>query len=48
MKDSAVWQGRAAIRISVSSWRTAEHDVERSAGAILAAAAKVAGTVQAT
>jgi glutamate/tyrosine decarboxylase-like PLP-dependent enzyme len=36
------WQGRAVMRISVSSWRTTEEDVERSAAAILAAAA-VAG-----
>jgi glutamate/tyrosine decarboxylase-like PLP-dependent enzyme len=32
-----VWQGRAAIRISVSSWRTTDRDVDRSLGAILAA-----------
>ena len=31
------WQGRAAMRISVSSWRTSADDVERSAAAILAA-----------
>ena len=31
------WQGKAAMRISVSSWRTTEQDVERSASAILAA-----------
>jgi glutamate/tyrosine decarboxylase-like PLP-dependent enzyme len=33
------WQGRAAMRISVSSFRTTEEDVERSVAAILAAAA---------
>ena len=33
-----VWQGRAAIRISVSNWATSPSDVERSAAAILAAA----------
>jgi glutamate/tyrosine decarboxylase-like PLP-dependent enzyme len=33
------WQGRAAMRISVSSFRTTAEDVERSAAAILAAAA---------
>ena len=33
------WQGRAAMRISVSSFRTTEEDVERSAAVILAAAA---------
>jgi glutamate/tyrosine decarboxylase-like PLP-dependent enzyme len=32
------WQGRAAMRISVSSFRTTEEDVERSAAAILEAA----------
>ena len=30
-----VWQGRAAMRISVSSWATTEADVERSVAAIL-------------
>ena len=29
------WQGRAAMRISVSSFRTTAEDVERSAAAIL-------------
>jgi glutamate/tyrosine decarboxylase-like PLP-dependent enzyme len=29
------WQGRAAMRISVSNWRTTEDDVDRSANAIL-------------
>ena len=43
-----VWQGKAAMRISVSNWRTSDDDVERSAGAILEAAARVAGTVRAT
>jgi glutamate/tyrosine decarboxylase-like PLP-dependent enzyme len=32
------WQGRAAMRISVSSFRTTSEDVERSAAAILEAA----------
>jgi len=36
-----VWQGRAAMRISVSSWATTEEDVERS----LAAMIKVARSV---
>jgi hypothetical protein len=35
------WQGKAAMRISVSSWATTEEDVERSLAAIL----RVAGTV---
>jgi glutamate/tyrosine decarboxylase-like PLP-dependent enzyme len=30
-----VWQGRTAMRISVSSWATTTHDVERSAAAII-------------
>jgi glutamate/tyrosine decarboxylase-like PLP-dependent enzyme len=34
-----VWQGRTAMRISVSSWATTEEDVERSLAAILRAAA---------
>jgi glutamate/tyrosine decarboxylase-like PLP-dependent enzyme len=33
------WQGQTAMRISVSSWATTEHDVERSIDAILTAAA---------
>ena len=33
-----VWQGRAAMRISVSSWATTEGDVERSLGAMIRAA----------
>jgi glutamate/tyrosine decarboxylase-like PLP-dependent enzyme len=31
------WQGRAAMRISVSSWATTEDDIERSVAAILRA-----------
>ena len=34
-----VWQGRTAMRISVSSWRTTEDDVDRSLAAILRVAA---------
>jgi glutamate/tyrosine decarboxylase-like PLP-dependent enzyme len=33
-----VWRGRAAVRISVSSWATTEEDVERSLAAIRRAA----------
>ncbi len=33
-----VWQGRTAMRISVSSWATTEEDVERSLDAMLRAA----------
>jgi glutamate/tyrosine decarboxylase-like PLP-dependent enzyme len=32
------WQGKAAMRISVSNWSTTEEDVERSIAAILRAA----------
>ncbi len=35
-----VWQGRTAMRISVSSWATTEADVERSLDAILRVARK--------
>ena len=35
-----VWQGRAAMRISVCSWSTTEDDVERSLAAILRVAAE--------
>jgi glutamate/tyrosine decarboxylase-like PLP-dependent enzyme len=38
-----VWQGRTAMRISVSNWRTTEEDVERSLQAMLRAAAQCAG-----
>jgi glutamate/tyrosine decarboxylase-like PLP-dependent enzyme len=40
------WQGRAAMRISVSSFRTSEADVDRSAAAILEAAAAVSGSLR--
>jgi glutamate/tyrosine decarboxylase-like PLP-dependent enzyme len=33
-----VWQGRVAMRISVSSWATTDDDVDRSLAAILQAA----------
>lgn len=36
-----VWQGRTAMRISVSNWRTTEEDVERSLEAIVRVAAAV-------
>jgi glutamate/tyrosine decarboxylase-like PLP-dependent enzyme len=38
-----VWQGRAAMRVSVSSWATTGDDVERSLAAMLRAAARVVG-----
>jgi glutamate/tyrosine decarboxylase-like PLP-dependent enzyme len=37
------WQGRAAMRISVSSFRTTPSDVERSVAAILSAAKRATG-----
>jgi glutamate/tyrosine decarboxylase-like PLP-dependent enzyme len=40
------WQGRAAMRISVSSFRTTSDDVERSAAAILDAAAAISGALR--
>jgi glutamate/tyrosine decarboxylase-like PLP-dependent enzyme len=36
------WQGKAAMRISVSSWATTEEDVERSLAAIIRMARSVA------
>jgi glutamate/tyrosine decarboxylase-like PLP-dependent enzyme len=40
------WQGRAAMRISVSNWQTSVEDVERSAAAILEAAATVSSSLR--
>ena len=37
-----VWQGRAAMRISVSSWATTDEDVERSLAAMLRIAREAA------
>jgi hypothetical protein len=34
------WQGKAAIRISVSNWSTTEADIDRTAAAILKAAGR--------
>jgi glutamate/tyrosine decarboxylase-like PLP-dependent enzyme len=39
-----VWQGKTAMRISVSSWATTDDDVERSLEAILRVAATTSGT----
>jgi len=36
-----VWHGRAAMRISVSSWATTDDDVERSLAAMVRVAAGV-------
>lgn len=38
---ATVWQGQAAMRISVSSWATTDEDVERSLDAMLRIAAEV-------
>ena len=40
------WHGRAAMRISISSFRTTRKDVDRSAAAILEAAAAVSGSLR--
>jgi glutamate/tyrosine decarboxylase-like PLP-dependent enzyme len=40
------WQGRGAMRISVSNWQTTDEDVERSAAAILEAAAVASGALR--
>jgi glutamate/tyrosine decarboxylase-like PLP-dependent enzyme len=40
---STVWHGRAAMRISVSSWATTDEDIERSLAAIVHIAARTAG-----
>jgi glutamate/tyrosine decarboxylase-like PLP-dependent enzyme len=37
------WHGRAAMRVSVSSWATTEEDVERSLAAIVRVAAGIRG-----
>jgi glutamate/tyrosine decarboxylase-like PLP-dependent enzyme len=37
------WDGRPAIRISVSSWRTTETDIDRSAASLLEAIAQARG-----
>jgi glutamate/tyrosine decarboxylase-like PLP-dependent enzyme len=42
--SGTVWRGRAAMRISVSNWRTSADDVERSSAAILEAAGAGAPT----
>lgn len=35
-----IWQGRAAIPISVSNWSTTETDIDRTADALLQAAGR--------
>ena len=39
--SGTTWAGHAAMRVSVSGWRTTEDDIERSAAAILACLATV-------
>jgi glutamate/tyrosine decarboxylase-like PLP-dependent enzyme len=39
--SGTTWAGHAAMRVSVTSWRTTEDDIERSAAAILACLATV-------
>ena len=39
--SGTTWAGRAAMRVSVSGWRTTADDIERSADAILACLAAV-------
>ena len=41
------WDGRAAMRISVSSWATTDDDVERSLAAIVRVADEVRGQARA-
>ena len=41
---ATVWKGRAAMRLSVSSWATTDEDVEVSIAAILRIADKITGT----
>ncbi len=36
-----VWQGQAAMRLSVSSWATTEDDIDRSLEAVRRVAAKI-------
>jgi glutamate/tyrosine decarboxylase-like PLP-dependent enzyme len=42
--SGATWQGRAAIRISVSNWQTSDGDVDRTLAAFARAAATAAPT----
>lgn len=44
--SGTTWHGQSAMRISVSSWRTTGEDVERSASAMLEAAAAVTGSLR--
>jgi glutamate/tyrosine decarboxylase-like PLP-dependent enzyme len=46
--SGTTWAGHAAMRVSVSGWRTTEDDIERSATAILACLATVDARARAT
>jgi hypothetical protein len=35
------WRGRAAMRVSVSCWNTAEEDIDRSVAAVVACASRL-------
>lgn len=35
--SGTIWDGRAAIRLSVSNWRTTEADIDRTVAAFAAA-----------
>jgi hypothetical protein len=39
--SGTLWEGRRAIRISVSNWSTSEEDVDRTLAAFAAATASV-------
>ena len=41
--SGTTWDGRAAIRLSVSGWRTTSDDIDRTAAAFAAALEKVPG-----
>jgi hypothetical protein len=41
--SGTTWQGKAAMRISVSNWTTDESDIDRSAAAVLRCLAAAQG-----
>jgi glutamate/tyrosine decarboxylase-like PLP-dependent enzyme len=46
--SGTTWRGRAAMRVSVSSWQTTEADIDVSAEAILRCVERVDGAAHAT
>jgi glutamate/tyrosine decarboxylase-like PLP-dependent enzyme len=46
--SGTVWNGRAAMRISVSNWQTTDDDVARAIAAILAASRSAASAARST